>query len=51
VEAAEIADHHHAGRDANANREWFGGPRLKPRNSSNDIKPSAHGSLGIVFVR
>jgi hypothetical protein len=49
--AAEIADHHHAGRDANANRERFRGARLEPRNSGNDIEPSPHGSFGVVFVR
>ena len=49
--AAEIADHHQAGGDANANRERFSSTRLKPRNSGNDIKRRAHGSLGIVLVR
>jgi hypothetical protein len=49
--AAEVADHHQAGRDANADRERFRGARLEPRNSGNDIEPCPHGSLGIVFVR
>ena len=49
--AAEVADHHQAGRDANADRERFPGARLEPRNSGNDIEPRPHGSLGIVFVR
>ena len=40
--AAEVADHHHAGRDANANRERFSGARLEAGNGD---------SLGIVFVR
>ena len=47
--AAEVADHHHPGRDADANRERFRGARLEPRNSGNDIEPRPHGSLGIVF--
>ena len=49
--AAKVADHHHPGRDANANREWFRGARLKSANSGNDIEPRPHGSLRIVFVR
>ena len=49
--AAEVADHHQAGGDANADRERFRGARLEPRNSGNDIEPRPHGSLGIVFVR
>ena len=49
--ATEVADHHQAGRDANADRERFRGARLEPRNSGNDIEPGPHGSLGIVFVR
>ncbi|HYP36152.1 MAG TPA: hypothetical protein VEQ62_07410 [Stellaceae bacterium] len=46
-----VADHHHAGRDANANRERFPGARLESRNRGNDIEPRPDGSLGIVFVR
>src|SRR5262249_49267970 len=49
--AAKVADHHHAGRDANANRERFRGARLESANRGNDIEPRPHGSLGIVFVR
>src|SRR5262249_7294094 len=49
--AAKVADHHYAGRDANANRERFRGARLESAYSSNDIEPRLHGSLGIVFVR
>ena len=49
--ATEVADHHQAGRDANADRERFLGARLEPRNGGNDIEPRPHGSLGIVFVR
>src|SRR5262249_17675142 len=49
--AAEVADHHHAARDADANRERFRGARLEPPNRGNDIEPRPHGSLGIVFVR
>src|SRR5262249_29644869 len=49
--AARVPDHHHAGRDANANRERFRGARLESAYSSNDIEPRPHGSLGIVFVR
>ena len=49
--ATEVADHHHAGRDANADRERFRGARLESGNSGNDIEPRPHGSLGIVFVR
>ncbi len=49
--AAEIADHHQAGRDADTNRERFRGARLESRNRGNDIEPCPHGSLGIVFVR
>src|SRR5262249_26654404 len=49
--AAEVADHHHTGRDANANRERFPGARLEPANSGNDIESRPHGSLRIVFVR
>src|SRR6516225_3714706 len=46
-----LTDHHHAGRDANANRERFGGARLESRNCGDDLEPRPHGSLGIVFVR
>jgi hypothetical protein len=49
--AAKVADHHHPGRDANANRERFPGARLESANSGNDIERRPHGSLGIVFVR
>ena len=49
--AGEVADHHHARRDADANRERLRGARLEPANSGNDIEPRPHGSLGIVFVR
>src|SRR5262249_21260231 len=49
--ATEIADHYKAARDANANRERLGGTRFKPRNGRNNIKPRAHGSLGIILVR
>ena len=51
IPAAEVADHHHAGRDADADRERFRGARLESRNRGNDIEPCPHGSLGIVFVR
>src|SRR5262245_22529260 len=49
--ATEVADHHYAGCDANANRERFRGRRLEPRNSGNDIESCPHTSLRIVFVR
>src|SRR4029450_2827057 len=49
--AAEVADQHHAARDADANRERFRGARLESGNRGNDIEPCPHGSLGIVFVR
>jgi hypothetical protein len=49
--AAEIADHHQPGRDANANGERLGGARLEPRNGGYDIEPRPHGSFCIVFVR
>ena len=49
--AAEVADHHHPGRDANANRERFRGARLESGNRGDDIERRPHGSLGIVFVR
>ena len=49
--AAKVADHHHAGRNANAYRERFLGARLEPRNSGNDIEPRPHGSFRIIFVR
>jgi len=49
--AAEVADHHQTGRDADADRERFRGARLEPRNRGNDIEARPHGSLGIVFVR
>ena len=45
------ADHHQAGGDANADRERLVRARLEPCNSSSDIEPRAHGSLGIVLVR
>src|SRR5215831_1838509 len=48
--AAEIADHHQAGGNANAHCERFCGARLEPRNSSNNIECRPYGSLGIVFV-
>ncbi|HVI61841.1 MAG TPA: hypothetical protein VM910_04490 [Bradyrhizobium sp.] len=49
--AAEVADHHDAARDANADRERFRGARLELSNGGDDIEPRPHGSLGIVFVR
>ena len=49
--AAEVADHHQAGRDADANGERFRGARLESRNSGDDIERRPHGSLGIIFVR
>src|SRR5262249_29528000 len=49
--AAEVTDHHQAGRDANADRERFRGTRLEPRNGGNDVERCSHGSLGIVFLR
>ncbi len=49
--AAEIADHHQAGRDSDADCKRFCGARLQPRNRGNDIQSRPHGSLGIVFVR
>ena len=49
--AAKVADHHQAGRDADADRERFRGARLEPPNRGNDIEARSHGSLGIVFVR
>ena len=49
--AAEVADHHHAARDADAHRERLRGVRLQLRNRGNDFEPRPHGSLGIVFVR
>jgi hypothetical protein len=49
--AGEVADYHHAARDADADRERFRGARLEPRDRSDDIEPRPHGSLGIVFVR
>src|SRR5262249_24600964 len=48
--AAEVADHHQAGRDANADRERLRGRGLELRNRCNDIESRPHGSLGIVFV-
>src|SRR5262249_59884522 len=49
--AAKVADHHHPGRDANANRKRFPGARLEPANSGNDIESRPHASLRIVLVR
>src|SRR5262249_38888430 len=49
--ATEVANHHQAGRDANADRERFGSACLEPRNSGNNIKSRPHGSLSIVFAR
>ena len=49
--AAEVADHHQAGGDSNADRERLSGARLEPSDSGNDIEPRPHGSLGIVLVR
>src|SRR5262249_19575728 len=49
--AAEVADHHQARRDADANGEWLRGARLEPRNSGDHIERRPHGSLGIIFVR
>jgi hypothetical protein len=49
--ASEVADHHQAARDANANRERFRSARLEPANSGNDIESRPHASLRIVLVR
>jgi hypothetical protein len=49
--AADVADHHQAGGDADADRERCRRARLQPRNRGNDIERRPHGSLGIVFVR
>jgi hypothetical protein len=49
--AAGVADHHQAGRDANADCKRFRGARLEPCNGGNDIEPGPHGALRIVFVR
>src|SRR5262249_16837096 len=49
--AAEVADQHQAGGDADADRERLPGTRLQSRDGGNDIECRPHGSLGIVFVR
>src|SRR5262249_62413318 len=45
-----LTDHHHAGRDPNANRERFGGARLESRNCGDDIEPRPHGSLALALL-
>src|SRR5262249_28678264 len=49
--AAEVADHHQAARDADANRKRSRRARLEPANSGNDIESRPHASLRIVLVR
>src|SRR5436305_1494790 len=51
VLAAEVADHHQAGGDSNADRKRFSGARLEPHDSRNDIKRRSHGPLGVVLMR
>src|SRR4051812_11760878 len=48
--ATEIADHHDARGDADADRERLASPRFKPGDGFDDVEPGAYGSLGVVLV-
>ncbi len=46
-----IADHHHAGGDANPTGKFKVTDRTQPRHRRGDVEPGADRALGIVLVR